>query len=252
MKLDLSKNQLKELPENFGELTKLKHLDLYKNQLQHLPISFSKLQSLKWLDLKDNPLMPKIAQISGPCLDAKQCQACAKNIVSFYIKLERTITEEKEMREKQRQKSLLDKEAKEAQKQQQQQEKKSKKKQKQQTVTNEKTKLNGNVPQKTGKVKAKKDGKTAQNKMGLFWKLFFYFFTLLTITSLGLFIATSLNLSYTKNLEGYVVQVWKTGVYNNLPSEYQVIAGEAERKFVHVHNITGRQITKIFDKLFKK
>jgi Leucine-rich repeat (LRR) protein len=33
IKLDLSKNQLTELPENFGELVNLRHLDLYSNQV---------------------------------------------------------------------------------------------------------------------------------------------------------------------------------------------------------------------------
>lgn len=33
VKLDLSRNMLDELPENFGEMTKLKHLDLYANKV---------------------------------------------------------------------------------------------------------------------------------------------------------------------------------------------------------------------------
>lgn len=33
IKLDLSKNMLTEIPENFGELRQLKHLDLYANQV---------------------------------------------------------------------------------------------------------------------------------------------------------------------------------------------------------------------------
>lgn len=33
IKLDLSKNQLTELPENFGELVNLRHLDLYSNEV---------------------------------------------------------------------------------------------------------------------------------------------------------------------------------------------------------------------------
>jgi Leucine-rich repeat (LRR) protein len=33
VKLDLSKNMLVELPENFGEMTQLRHLDLYANKV---------------------------------------------------------------------------------------------------------------------------------------------------------------------------------------------------------------------------
>lgn len=33
VKLDLSRNMLTEIPENFGELRQLKYLDLYANQV---------------------------------------------------------------------------------------------------------------------------------------------------------------------------------------------------------------------------
>lgn len=33
MKIDLSKNKLKELPLNFGDLRNLRHLDLYSNEV---------------------------------------------------------------------------------------------------------------------------------------------------------------------------------------------------------------------------
>lgn len=107
IKLDLSKNQLEELPENFGDLLKLKHLDLYNNKLQHLPLTFSKLKQLRWLDLKDNPLVPAIKDTAGECLDNKDCQKCARNIVQFYIKLQEKINQEKEVREANRQKSKM-------------------------------------------------------------------------------------------------------------------------------------------------
>lgn len=107
VKLDLSKNKLKELPDNFGDLTRLKHLDLYRNQLQHLPLSFSKLKSLKWLDLKDNPLYPAIKEAAGQCLDSKQCQKCAKDIVQFYATLADKVEQEKLVREAQRLKAKV-------------------------------------------------------------------------------------------------------------------------------------------------
>lgn len=36
IKLDLSNNQLTELPDNFGDLVNLRHLDLYSNQVPSL------------------------------------------------------------------------------------------------------------------------------------------------------------------------------------------------------------------------
>lgn len=193
--------------------------------------------------------MPKIAQIAGPCLDAKQCQSCARDIVLFYIKLDQQIQQEKEMRDKQRQKSLMEKEA-NSQKQKQE-EKKNKKKQKQQAVVanNEKSKSNGTVPKKTDKVKAKETKKLVQSK-NLFLKFFVYLFTIFTFTGLALFIATSLNVSYTKHFEEQVASIWKSGVYN-LPAEYQPIIQEAERNFKYVHNFTGYEITRLFNQLFK-
>lgn len=249
VKLDLSKNQLKELPENFGELIKLKHLDLYKNQLQHLPLSFSKLKALKWLDLKDNPLMPKIAQIAGLCLDSKQCQSCAKDIVLFYTKLEEQIQQERDMREMHRQKSLMEKEA--IVQKQKQQEKKNKKKQKQQASDQGgdkgKRDLNG-VPKKT-EIKSKSDGKSVKTKNVLL-RLFLYSFVLLLFSSLILFVSTSLDLPYTRNVESFVTHLWKTGV-NNLPPEFQKIANQTEYYVNHIHNVTGHEIEKLVDKFFK-
>lgn len=98
IKLDLSKNQLRELPEDFGVMSQLKHLDLYSNQITHLPLSFSELRNLRWLDLKNNPLAPVVARVIGPCLDAAQCQAGARAAVQLYTEMRAQIEEERELR----------------------------------------------------------------------------------------------------------------------------------------------------------
>ncbi|XP_060833008.1 leucine-rich repeat-containing protein 59 isoform X2 [Bombus pascuorum] len=93
--LDLSRNMLTEIPENFGELRRLKHLDLYANQISRLPLSLSELKSLRWLDLKENPLTPAVASVAGPCSNLSECQACARNIVSYLSNVKLAIEEEK-------------------------------------------------------------------------------------------------------------------------------------------------------------
>uniref|UniRef100_A0A8D1A6R9 Leucine-rich repeat protein SHOC-2 n=1 Tax=Sus scrofa TaxID=9823 RepID=A0A8D1A6R9_PIG len=81
VKLDLSKNKLRQLPADFGRLVNLQHLDLLNNRLVTLPVSFAQLKSLKWLDLKDNPLDPVLAKVAGDCLDEKQCKQCANKVL---------------------------------------------------------------------------------------------------------------------------------------------------------------------------
>ena len=54
--LDLSWNQLTDLPESIGQLTQLQKLDLSYNQLTSLPDSISKLTQLQTLDLSYNRL----------------------------------------------------------------------------------------------------------------------------------------------------------------------------------------------------
>lgn len=192
--------------------------------------------------------MPKIAQIAGPCLDAKQCQTCAKNVVVFYVKLQKQVQQEKENRDQQRQKSLQQKEA-NAQKQKQQ-EKKDKKKQKQNKTAVEGTKskaANGVVAKKT-ETKSKKKSKPVRKNW--FLRFFLNLFAFLFVASLVLFIATSLDLSYTKNVEGFVAQTWKIGV-GYLPVEFQTAAVQFEQYFTHVHNVTGNEITKVFDTFLK-
>jgi Leucine-rich repeat (LRR) protein len=54
--LDLSDNQLSELPPEIGQLTKLTQLDLSGNQLSELPPEIVQLTKLTTLDLSGNQL----------------------------------------------------------------------------------------------------------------------------------------------------------------------------------------------------
>ena len=61
-RLDLSKNNLKELPQEIGILSNLVVLNLANNKLSELPESFAKLKTLSNLDLRRNALerCPKV------------------------------------------------------------------------------------------------------------------------------------------------------------------------------------------------
>jgi len=95
-KLDLSKNMLAELPENFGQFRNLKSLDLYANKLEKLPVSFAQLRSLKWLDLKDNPLCPALRQAAGDCITPNDCSLCAKKVVALLQSYETQLVRERQ------------------------------------------------------------------------------------------------------------------------------------------------------------
>ncbi|XP_042898058.1 leucine-rich repeat-containing protein 59 isoform X2 [Parasteatoda tepidariorum] len=116
VKIDLSANSLSELPDNFGNLHNLQYLDLYSNQLVTLPVSFCRLKNLRWLDLKNNPLEGKLKTVAGDCLDEKECQACAKKVVSYMQAIDSDLEREKQkklkaVREKESAKqALIDKE----------------------------------------------------------------------------------------------------------------------------------------------
>lgn len=98
-RVDLSKNQLKFLTEDFCNLVNLRHLDLYNNQLENLPVNFGKLNRLRYLDLKGNPLQPALAKIVGPCLTTKDCLDAAKQIVPFMVDLEKQFRVEQQRKE---------------------------------------------------------------------------------------------------------------------------------------------------------
>jgi len=106
VRLDLSKNELKSLPEDFGSLINLRHLDLYNNQLETLPLSFGKLTKLRYLDLKGNPLQPAVLATTGPCLTAKDCQNAAIKVVPFMIALEKKVLKEQKVKQEREEKEL--------------------------------------------------------------------------------------------------------------------------------------------------
>ncbi len=85
MQLDLSNNQLSQLPADFGQLSQLQRLDLYSNQLTTLPLSFSQLTKLKWLDLKNNPLDADLGKAAGLCLSERECKECAKKVQAVCV-----------------------------------------------------------------------------------------------------------------------------------------------------------------------
>ncbi|NJL91655.1 MAG: hypothetical protein HC916_19150, partial [Coleofasciculaceae cyanobacterium SM2_1_6] len=53
-KLDLSWQELKEIPESLTNLTSLRSLDLSSNQITEIPESLTNLTSLTWLNLSSN------------------------------------------------------------------------------------------------------------------------------------------------------------------------------------------------------
>ena len=79
-KLDLSKNELTELPDEFGQLVNLWRLDLFSNKLTEMPVTCVHLKRLKWLDLKGNPIQAMLPKVVGDCLSGDDCKRCADNV----------------------------------------------------------------------------------------------------------------------------------------------------------------------------
>ena len=55
--LDLSRNRIKVLPEEIGNLTSLKVLAISRNRIEKLPIRLCELSRLQLLKFDDNPLI---------------------------------------------------------------------------------------------------------------------------------------------------------------------------------------------------
>lgn len=228
-KLELSKNQLTELPENFGDLVKLKYLDLYQNQLQYLPLSFHKLKALKWLDLKDNPLVPAVSKVAGPCLDAQQCQSCAKQVVSFFTQVQEQVTNDLETRQKQRQKQV------EVNQQKQMDNKKSKKKEK-----TKPKKENGPVKENPPKQQNKKNKKSpaATKNSGKPSSLFKPLFILIILSLLILFVLTSVKYERTRTIENTCVDLYNKAI-DSLSPNLKVYATTVGSYVRFAHDKTG-------------
>ncbi|PSN57983.1 hypothetical protein C0J52_00220 [Blattella germanica] len=228
IKLDLSKNRLTELPENFGELVNLKHLDLYSNQLTHLPLSMGQLKVLRWLDLKGNPLIPKLQEIAGPCLDTQQCQQCARKVVSFYQTMQIQVAEERQRRllQKRKQQELAEQAKKEQQQQQQQQSQKNKKKKAAKANANAQTKAENGVNSLQGSgdyvTNAKKNSAKQQTSVNVHNKskkvssLLFRFIKFMLLGALfmsfGLWMLYVFDEEKFRGVQTNAVQIWEAAV----------------------------------------
>lgn len=195
--------------------------------------------------MKDNPLVPVIREAAGPCLDSKQCQACAKNIVQFYSELQQRVEAEKEMREKQRQRDLQANEL--ALQKQKQQEKKNKKKEKKHKNV-ENTHRNNNVIDEPVTEDTSysylKNSEKQKKKRGFFSALLNIILTLIMhglFFALFVFLVTSLKFKLTLDLETKVVKQWGQFV-QMVPPNYQPYLHDFSYYFLIVHTKTGESI----------
>ena len=70
MRLDLSNNQLDELPPAIAQLAALQHLDLSNNALKALLPEYGKLESLTHVNVSHNQItsLPVGARARAPCV----------------------------------------------------------------------------------------------------------------------------------------------------------------------------------------
>ncbi|ODN05880.1 Leucine-rich repeat-containing protein 59 [Orchesella cincta] len=62
-KLNLAKNDLQKLPDNFGEMKQLTYLDVHANQLKTLPLSMGGMYNLSYLNISENPFRAPISTL---------------------------------------------------------------------------------------------------------------------------------------------------------------------------------------------
>lgn len=237
-------------------MKQLKHLDLYSNQISHLPLSFCELKNLRWLDLKNNPLVPAVAKIVGPCLDAQQCQQSARATVQFMAEMKQQVEDEKarlreveikvieaqQEKEKQQKKRNERKKAakakkKEMNKKESEKDVKAYEKQKEDKPNHVNSKKEDDIPKKKKVVKKK-------SSLSL-WLILF-----LTLPS----ILTLLFLLSASNAFGPKTEIYRTQVINNWKDVLQKLPPQAQdwgNKFgswiEQVHTVTGIQIENICD-----
>lgn len=212
-------------------------------------MSFGKLKNLKWLDLKNNPLVPTLAKVAGPCLDSKQCERCATDVVNFFIKLQQQVNADLEMRNKTRQKQL------EINQQKQRDEKKAKKKEKkkQKQEVQHIQKIDSSAKSKSKKDNNNKKIKAApktveQTNHSIFRKLF----NVLLLSFAVLFILTSIKVQYTEQVELVTKNTYAL-LLDKVPTDYRTYGVQFGNVVQDFHNKTGEttlRLIQIFHEAF--
>ncbi|RKP08868.1 hypothetical protein THASP1DRAFT_15037, partial [Thamnocephalis sphaerospora] len=64
--LDISRNKLRRLPAEFGNLMSLKILSVSKNRIRELPCYLGEMKQLRILKTQQNPIVWPPADIIGP------------------------------------------------------------------------------------------------------------------------------------------------------------------------------------------
>ncbi|XP_042859302.1 leucine-rich repeat-containing protein 59-like [Penaeus japonicus] len=218
-RVDLSSNKLKELPSNINHLQNLQYLDLYNNQLTDLPVTFCQLRRLKWLDLKGNNLNPALRKAAGDCLNKKECEAAARNVIA-HLKQRQAQMENERLQRLKREEEMeaarqRAEEEKQAKKRAERKAAKEKKKAEQAPPTKVKAEVNGRAPvpqkiaaPKSSNKKEKKKSKQATRSSFLGWLNLLLLVCLMGTLAGGVYLYTDgdfsqkgLNAAFTKMLE---------------------------------------------------